>query len=329
MRLTSICLIMTSMALAGLSAVERRAVPEGTVVSASFRCDTGPEALIDGDEKTFMQAAGGTDSGGPTSVFLRFPQPLGDLTGVITGDSDRFHNYYPQEMEFWADSNGDGRYDTRLGRTDDLGPAAECRGEHAFDGRLPQVHGLELRVTRQHSGGGKRAWTMNEIRLLHNQDVPTITATPTAHRVSYFLQAIPAGTTARSSKATEPGNGPELLLDGDGETVMTHRGGTYRKDQPTSVFLTFPQPVADLAGLVFGRGGPYGTFLLLGRSTPRRRGMLSALTLLVLGVGADDADAALALDHLAVLAAPPDGREHFHDSIPSTFMPRGRRCDRG
>lgn len=254
--LVVVCILMPALGLA----LERRSPPVGTSISASFRCDTGPEALIDGDEATFMQAGGGTDTGGPTSVFLRFPQPLTDLSGVITGDSDQYHNYYPQVMEFWADSNGDGRYDTRLGRTDRLGPAAECRGEHAFDGRLPQVHGLELRVTKQHSGGGKRAWTMNEIRLLHKQDLPTIAATPSAHRVSYFTQAIPAGTIARSSKATEPGKGAELLLDGDADSVMTHQGGTYRKGEPTSVFLTFPQPVADLAGLVFGRGDQFGNY---------------------------------------------------------------------
>src|SRR5688572_9735366 len=54
----------------------------------------------------------------------------------------------------------------------------------------------------------------------------------------------------------------------------------------------------------------------LGMSTPRRRGMagLLALTLLVAGIGADDAHDAAAPHDLAVLADSADAGSDFHDS---------------
>jgi hypothetical protein len=51
----------------------------------------------------------------------------------------------------------------------------------------------------------------------------------------------------------------------------------------------------------------------------------SALTLLVVGVGADDANTALATDDLAVLAAAPDGGVDLHGS----FLVSNREVDLG
>jgi len=145
-------------------------MPEGTKISTSFTADETNKAanLIDGDASTFM-IGGNNTAPTPTtvnSVFLRFPKPLKDLGGIETGESDPYGNYYPIEMEFWADSNNDGRYETKLGSTRKLGPAKQSAGRHIFDGRLPEVSGLELRVTEQASQGVKRAFRMNEIGLL-------------------------------------------------------------------------------------------------------------------------------------------------------------------
>jgi len=151
----------------------RLRLPEGTRITASFATDPGkgPEVLFDGDKATWLVGGGGTGTREDqvTSIFLKFPKPVSGISAVSTGSSDRFHNYYPMAMEFWADTTGDGKSDTKLGFTDKLGPDAESIGTHPFERPSGPVHTFELRVTKQHVGGGKRAWTMNEI-VLHLAD---------------------------------------------------------------------------------------------------------------------------------------------------------------
>jgi hypothetical protein len=236
------------------------ALPEGTRIAASFRTerDRGPEVLFDGDPETYMAGAGGscTRRDQQLMVTLRFPAPVRNLAGIETGSSCPYHNYYPIELEFRVDSNNDGRFDTLLGRTRKLGPADRCIGRHLFDGRLEQAYGLEIRSVEQNTAGGNRAWTMNEMRLVVSDELPLATATPNSYRVLTYVDPLPAGTTARATVACEDGKGPALLLDNDPTTFMNPRPGTAREGVPVSVFLIFPAPVANLAGLRIGRSDP-------------------------------------------------------------------------
>ncbi len=240
------------------------APPPGTRFAASFRTEPnrGPETLFDGDPETFITGVGGscTSRTQPLFVTLRFPEPLRDLAGIETGRSCPFHNYYPIELEFRVDSNNDGRFDTLLGRTRNLGPADRAVGRHMFDGRLPEVWGLEIRSVEQNTAGGNRAWTMNEMRLVVSDEVPLAAATPNSYRVLTYTGPLPPGTTARASFATEEGLGPEALLDGDSTTFMNPKPGTAVEGQPASVYLRFPVPVRDAAGIRIGRTDPHGNY---------------------------------------------------------------------
>ncbi len=145
--------------------------PSGTKISASFGTEKngGPEVLLDGDEKTFMQAQANT-ANGPASLFLRFPKPLTTLAGIRTGKSDPYHNYFPQQMRFYVDTNGDGAYDTYVGQTEKLGPADQSIGDHLFETKPAVAHGLEVRVTKQSKKGVGRAFTLNELGLLYSEE---------------------------------------------------------------------------------------------------------------------------------------------------------------
>lgn len=239
--------------------------PPGSTFSITFATENGqgPEALFDGDETTFMASKGGQITA-PTqgsSLVIRFPTPLADLAGVETGASDPHHNYYPKVFEFWVDSNGDGRHDTLLGQTDRLGPAAQAKGIHRFSGRLSAVHGLEIRCREQNTAGGGRGWTMNELRLLIDGSLPMAKATPNIHRVTYYSEAMPPKTTATASVATEDHGSPDMVLDGNPNTRFNPKQGTARKGAPTSLFLRWPQPMQDLAGIVLGQSDPFGNYL--------------------------------------------------------------------
>ncbi len=246
-------------------AAEILPLPPGTKISASFATEQGrgPENLFDGDSSTSMIGGGNTapSETTPVSIFVRFSEPLSGLGGVETGDSDPNHNYYPIEMEFWADSNGDGRFDTKLGGAQGLGPGAQSAGRHLFDGRLEKVHGLEIRVVRQSSKALKRAFQMNAMQLLKSTAMPLVEATPHAHKKLFFTRKMPEGVTIRADFATEEGKGPEVLLDGDPSTMMQPKQGTAVEGKSSSLFLTFPRPQADLAGLVLGRSDPYGNYV--------------------------------------------------------------------
>ncbi len=241
------------------------APPEGTKFATSFGTerDAGADKLFDGDPGTYMTGAGGScrSRSQQLMVTLRFPEPLRNLAGIETGSSCPHHNYYPVELEFRVDSNNDGRFDTLLGRTRNLGPADRCIGRHLFDARLEHAYGLEIRSIEQNTAGGNRAWTMNEMRVVVSDELPLATATPNSHRVLTYIESPPPGTTTRASMTCEDGMGPELLLDNDPTTFMQPRPGTAREGVPVSVFLTFPAPVADLAGIRIGRSDPYRNYV--------------------------------------------------------------------
>jgi hypothetical protein len=268
--LLSSCFLLALAASLAAQAAESIPVlplPEGTRIEASFATEggRGPETLFDGNPATSMIGGGNTapSETTPVSVFLRFPQPVRGLGGVETGDSDPNHNYYPMEMEFWADSNGDGRFDTKLGGAQGLGPGAKSAGQHLFDGRLDAVHGLEIRVVRQSSKALKRAYQMSHMKLLESTDMPLVAATPNSHKKLFFTRPLPEDTTIRANFATEEGKGPEVLLDGDPSTMMQPRQGTAEKGKSSSLFMRFPEPQENMAGLVLGRSDPHQNYVWL------------------------------------------------------------------
>jgi hypothetical protein len=142
-------------------------VPPGTTLTASFASekDQGPEVLLDGDPRTVMTPGPDTASD-PASIFLRFPQPLHNLAGVQFGASDPRGNYYPTRIDFFIDSTGDGRYDTYVGRTEDLGPGPKTAGPRLFQKKPAIAHGLEIRATEQNQTGRRRAFMLSDLQLL-------------------------------------------------------------------------------------------------------------------------------------------------------------------
>ncbi|HEV7298307.1 MAG TPA: hypothetical protein VGN72_03010 [Tepidisphaeraceae bacterium] len=148
-----------------------RPLPADARITTDFATDTGkgPEALTDNDPKTFLFPAPNS-AARPATPKLRFLTPLTDLAGVATGDAEPFKNYYAQEMRFYVDTDGDGYCEMYVGSTSDLGPGSESRGTHLF-GRKPEVaHGLDIFVVRQHRAGVQRAFTLNELQLVHSPD---------------------------------------------------------------------------------------------------------------------------------------------------------------
>jgi len=156
---------------AGLPAESFKAVgmPPGTRIAGSYVCEDGKgfDKMIDGSEDTRAVGIGGSAaSGQPLIITLRFARPLRGIKGLRTGASDRFHNYYPQEMEIHGDATGDGTADTLLLRTTKLGPARENIHDQIFEVAPRSLHGLELRIVRYTQQELKRAPTMAELWLL-------------------------------------------------------------------------------------------------------------------------------------------------------------------
>ncbi len=250
--------------VAGLAAAEPLVLPPGTTFSASFACDKdkGPDKLFDGNLETAMNPGGGTarSPDAVTSVTVTFPAPVADLGGIVTGSSDKFANYWPKILEFWVDSDGDGRCDTKVGQTDKLGPGDQCKGTHRFSGRLPAAYALEIRCVQQNTGGGGRAWMMNEVGILTDATLPVLIPTPNAWKVTWYADDLPAGSTVSTAIACEDGKGAEALIDGDPTTQMNPKSGTAKEGQPASVFLRFPTSIAGLGGLTLGRSDPFGNY---------------------------------------------------------------------
>lgn len=164
-----VCVGGSHPACAGDVEYDAAPVPMGTRISATFATQGGggPEVLLDGDEATYMNPAANTAET-PVSLYLQFPKPLKNLAGVRTGKSDAHWNYFPQEMHFFVDTIGDGKFDTYVGKTTRLGAAEQSVGEHLFARKPAVAHGLEIRVTKQSQKGLKRAFMMNELGLLYS-----------------------------------------------------------------------------------------------------------------------------------------------------------------
>jgi hypothetical protein len=101
---------------------------------------------------------------------------------------------------------------------------------------------------------------MNEIGLLTDATLPLAVPTPNAWKVTWYADDLPAGTTASTTIPCEDGKGAEALIDRDPTTLMSPKGGTAKEGQPSSVFLRFPKPIANLGGLTLGRSDPYGNY---------------------------------------------------------------------
>lgn len=147
----------------------RIALPQGTEIKANFTTDDGkgPDKLFDGNSGTWMVGGGGSYRADTASVItLQFPAPIDRLGAIRTGKSDKFHNYYPVRMEFWADTKGNGEFDSKIGAAEALGPDTKSEGIHPLPQPVSGIHALQIRVPEQHTAGGGRVWTMDEISLL-------------------------------------------------------------------------------------------------------------------------------------------------------------------
>ena len=240
-------------------------LPAGTKITASFGTDKnhGPDKLFDSDLATLMLPVGGSAGSerSASSIFLRFPEPVADLGGIELGECDPYKNYYAKEIEFWSDSDGDGRYDTLLGRVDNLKGGKESVARLPFSSRLEKNYGLEIRVTEKVLAGGKRMFQMDEMRVILNETLPLATPTPESYRVLFYGQPLPAGTTAKVTVETEKGLGADALLDGNPQTFMNPKSGTAKAGEPVSIFLHFPTPVANVAGINLGGTDPFRNYV--------------------------------------------------------------------
>jgi hypothetical protein len=166
--MAALCLVLPAAIACALGAKPTAMpVPEGTKLDVNFGFDSGagPEALLDGDRTTFMMPASGS-ARRPAALTPRFPQPMQNLAGVVTGDAEPYHNYYAREMRLFVDTTGDGFCETDVGMTTNLDPAAESRGQHVFQRKPVIAHALEIVVVRQNQQALNRAFTLNELQLL-------------------------------------------------------------------------------------------------------------------------------------------------------------------
>ncbi len=142
--------------------------PEGTTAKASFATpgDHPAEHLIDGRPDTYLIGEGGTGTGGRVHVDIRFGKPVENIIGIVTGESDPFHNYFPELADFFVDTTGDGKYDTVALKDVKLGPAKQSAGSHLFEKPIAKAFGIRMVVTKQTSKGVGRAFRLNELSLL-------------------------------------------------------------------------------------------------------------------------------------------------------------------
>lgn len=71
---------------------------------------------------------------------------------------------------------------------------------------------------------------------------------------------VPEGTSATASFACEEGKGPEVLIDGDENTLLMAASGTAKPGREVSVWLRFPRPLIGCAGIATGRAEPYHNY---------------------------------------------------------------------
>ncbi len=237
-------------------------MPKGTTIRTSHQLadDSSADNLIDGDKDTFLLSAQGTAGGDgkkAASVFLRFPEPVEDLVGMVTGAAEKYGNYYARKIEFYADSTGDKVYDTFLGTTTNLGPGKKSHAEHLFIYVVPRVHGLEMRVVEHSVKGAKRAFSMNELELLIKRNGPKKAGDTPVRKVLGF----PADTKVKASYKTDGDAGPDKLIDGDCTTFTRGAGNTAgTPDKPAIVSFRFPKACRNLAGIQTGRADKFGNY---------------------------------------------------------------------
>lgn len=166
-----------------------RSWPVGTKAKASFAtpADHPVEHLIDGRPDTYIIGEGGTATGTPVHVDIRFGKPVENITGVVTGESDPFHNYFPERADFLIDTTGNGEFETVALKDVKLGAARQSAGTHKFDKPIARAYGLRMVVTRQTARQLGRAFRLSEVSLLAER--PTAPAPASAQRPVNVLAA--------------------------------------------------------------------------------------------------------------------------------------------
>jgi len=71
---------------------------------------------------------------------------------------------------------------------------------------------------------------------------------------------VPPGTEASASFTCEPEQGPEVLIDGDENSLLQAAPGTARPGQSVSVWLRFPRHLVGCAGIATGRAEPHHNY---------------------------------------------------------------------
>jgi len=142
-------------------------MPEGTKVTGTYGTEAGQgfENLLDGKDDTVCSGGPGTGNGDVLRIRFVFPKGVAKVVGITLGASDKFHNYFPHEIEVAADT-GTGKFDTVLGTIRDLGPGQKTYGEYPLC-KPVGVKEIEVRITKYEQGKGvKRAPQISDIGLL-------------------------------------------------------------------------------------------------------------------------------------------------------------------
>ncbi len=139
-------------------------MPEGTKVTASYTAD-GLANLLDGKDDTICSGAPGTATGDVLRLRFVFPKGVAKVVGITLGASDKYHNYFPTEIEVAADT-GTGKFDTILGTISNLGPGQKTYGQYPLH-KPVGVKEIEVRITKYEQGKGvKRAPQLSDVGLL-------------------------------------------------------------------------------------------------------------------------------------------------------------------
>lgn len=163
----TLLIISSLMCLPLLAKPKAETAPKGTTITADYRLGKPAENLIDGDPTTQISGAPGTAKK-PVSLFIKFPKPLPKLAGVELGASDPRGNYFPIDIEFWADTTGDNKYDTLCGTITGIKSPKKVAGKRIFQNSVKNVHSLMMRVTKQSQKGLNRAFIMKELSFIYD-----------------------------------------------------------------------------------------------------------------------------------------------------------------